>query len=189
VLYTTLNLLRANGAHPERFSELANYGPDEPIPLIRILEIFGLDDTLRTIDATTEPEKAARFAASLACDYAEHLLPAYERVYPDDGRPRRAMETTRRFLRREATLDDLVNAENEACNAASDADFDSECDDEGGPLRNASDAADVVVFVLRIAQEPENYTTNLQYLVEDLPESERQWQSRHLAEMLEKEED
>jgi hypothetical protein len=187
MLYTTLNLLRANNGHPERFPELAGYGPDEPIPLTRILKIVGLDDTLRTLSATTTPDKAARLAASLACDYAEHLLPAYERAYPDDDRPRRGVEIMRRFLRGEATQDDVIKAYNEACDAWFAADFYSECDDEGGPLRSASDAADVVETVLGMAAKSADYNlTHVRYLVEDLPESEQKWQAQHLAEMLEK---
>jgi hypothetical protein len=186
MLYTTLNLLRANGAHPERFSELANYGPDEPIPLTRILKIVGLDDTLRTLPVTTTPDEAARFAASLACDYAEHLLPAYERVNPDDDCLRHALETTRRFLRGDATQNDVMELLDGVYRAANGADIDAECDDEGGQFFWASDAADVIANVIAIAAESADYCTNVRYLVEDLPESEREWQARHLAEMLEK---
>jgi hypothetical protein len=189
MLYTTLNLLRANGAHPERFSKLARYKPDEPIPLTRILEIVGLDDTLRTLSATTTPDKAARFAACLACDYAEHLLPAYERTNPDDDCMRYAMGMTRRFLRGDATQDDLMELLDGVYRAAYGADIDAECDDEGGQFCWASDAADVIASVVAIAAKSADYLTNLPYLVEDLPESEREWQARHLAELLESKEE
>jgi hypothetical protein len=99
------------------------------------------------------------------------------------------METTRRFLQGNATQDDLAETWERAEIAACDSDFEAECDDDGGPLRNAADAADVVAAVVHIAAKAADYLTNLSYLVEDLPESEQKWQAQHLAEMLEQQED
>jgi len=45
-----------------------------------------------------------------AVDCAEHVLPVYERSHPDDARVRRCIEVTRRFLRGEATREELDNA-------------------------------------------------------------------------------
>ena len=45
-----------------------------------------------------------------ACDCAEHVLPLYEEQYPEDDRPRRAIETARRYAIGEATADDLAAA-------------------------------------------------------------------------------
>jgi hypothetical protein len=42
-----------------------------------------------------------------AADCAEHVLPIYEKHYPDDSRPRRAIEMARRFARGEATKEEL----------------------------------------------------------------------------------
>ncbi|TWT91985.1 putative immunity protein [Stieleria varia] len=42
------------------------------------------------------------------CDCVEHVLPVLERHVDDDGRPRHAIETARRFFAGDASLDELV---------------------------------------------------------------------------------
>jgi len=51
-----------------------------------------------------------RTARLLACEYAERVLPIYEKHYPDDKRPRQAIETARRFANGEATQEELAAA-------------------------------------------------------------------------------
>jgi hypothetical protein len=45
-----------------------------------------------------------------ACDCAEQVLPLFEREYPEDKRPRVAIETARRFANGEATQQELAAA-------------------------------------------------------------------------------
>jgi hypothetical protein len=45
-----------------------------------------------------------------ACDCAERVLPLYEAEYPDDDRPRKAIETARRYADGQATEDELAAA-------------------------------------------------------------------------------
>jgi len=52
---------------------------------------------------------------------AEDVLPIYEREYPDDDRPRKAIETTRRYALAEATPEELAAARAAARDAALDA--------------------------------------------------------------------
>ena len=54
----------------------------------------------------------------LACDYAEHVLTIFERTNSEDKRPRTAIETARKYVRGEATLQDLHAAAYAAANAA-----------------------------------------------------------------------
>lgn len=49
-----------------------------------------------------------RSARLFACDCAEHTLYLYEKRYPNDGRPRRAIEITRQYALGEATHHQLV---------------------------------------------------------------------------------
>ena len=49
-------------------------------------------------------ERAARL---FACDCAEHVLHIFEDAYPDDTRPRQAVETARRFANGQATQSEL----------------------------------------------------------------------------------
>jgi hypothetical protein len=53
-----------------------------------------------------------------ACDCAERVLPTFECKYPDDKRPRLAIETARRYANGAATLDELAAASAAASAAA-----------------------------------------------------------------------
>jgi hypothetical protein len=54
----------------------------------------------------------------LACDFAERALPVWETAYPEDDRPRQAIDTARRFVRGEATAEELEVAAVAARSAA-----------------------------------------------------------------------
>lgn len=58
-----------------------------------------------------------QFSRLLACDYAEHVLYLFENQYPNDKRPRVAIETARRYASGLAIIEELSKAHN----AASDA--------------------------------------------------------------------
>ena len=51
-----------------------------------------------------------RTARLFACDCAERVLPLFERSYPNDSRPREAIETARRFANSQATAEELAAA-------------------------------------------------------------------------------
>lgn len=52
-------------------------------------------------------EKTARL---FACDCAERVLPIFEKKYPDDKRPRQAIEIARKYALRKATRQELDTA-------------------------------------------------------------------------------
>lgn len=54
-----------------------------------------------------------------ACDCAEQILPVFEQAFPQEKRPRLAIDTARRFALGEATKDELLAAETAADAAAS----------------------------------------------------------------------
>ena len=54
----------------------------------------------------------------LACRFVEAVLPLYERSYPNDRRPHQAIETRRRWLRGEASVEELAAAWAAAWSAA-----------------------------------------------------------------------
>ena len=62
-----------------------------------------------------------RTARLFACECAERVLSIFEREYPHDDRPRRAVETTRRYANGEATSEELAAASAAARDAAWDA--------------------------------------------------------------------
>src|SRR5271165_5207159 len=53
-----------------------------------------------------------------AADCAEHVLHFYEEKFPDDSRPRKAIEVVRRYANGEATLEELISAWDAASAAA-----------------------------------------------------------------------
>ena len=120
MLTTSFKLAKDAGACEERYREyarhvggVATYGHDRPIPLTDILDVMGLDDTLWCLvnaiplELQTERDRVARL---FACDCAAHVLELFEARYPDDKRPRVAIETARRYAYGQATPDELAVA-------------------------------------------------------------------------------
>ena len=113
---TSFRLLHDAGACKERYRFLAKalggikaYGVNTPITLLQILNINGFDDALWALMACDDAETFSRL---LACDYAEHVLHIFEAKYPDDDKPRKAIEVSRRYARGEATDAELSAAWN-----------------------------------------------------------------------------
>jgi hypothetical protein len=72
---------------------ITKYGENTPIPLTKVLDICGLDDTIWAFRCTIETSENTLI--EFACLCAEHVLHFYEDKYPDDKRPRHAIEATR----------------------------------------------------------------------------------------------
>ena len=68
---------------------------------------------MSTIDDLTEQEQRL-----IAADFAERVLPLFEDHYPDDDRPRKAIEAARAFARGEITREQLAAAGDAAGAAA-----------------------------------------------------------------------
>jgi len=121
MLHTTFAIAKEGDACTESYKKMAKalggikaYGKDTPIPLDKILEVCGLDDALWSLRITVEDTDRER--RLLACDYAERVLPIFEKKYPTDDRPRNAILVARRFANGEAT-----ETERAAASAAWDA--------------------------------------------------------------------
>jgi hypothetical protein len=104
MLTTTFRLTREAGACRESYrwfakhvGGLRKYGRDNPIPLTEIADVCGIVDALWCLRYTQQPEEAKRLSRLLAADFAEHVLHIFEEKYPDDDRPRKAIEATRLF--------------------------------------------------------------------------------------------
>ena len=100
VLTTTLYRLRKHHACESRYDHLVGalgpkWGDKEPINLLTILEHNGARDCLWALYATDQNcDKVARL---MAADFAEAVLPIYERIYPGDNRPRAAIQAARDY--------------------------------------------------------------------------------------------
>jgi hypothetical protein len=124
---TTLNEILKHspcgiGDETEGFGKFLKYlgktqADDEPVTLLQILDSNGLDDCLWAFRAC-DYEK---WMSELACDYAEHVLHIYETRKPGDTRVRDCIETTRKYLRGEASLNEMRAAARSAWSAESAA--------------------------------------------------------------------
>jgi hypothetical protein len=120
ILTTTLNRLKAAHACDDRYEHLLtclggpSFDGDAPINLLAILEHNGVADCLWALRATEQ--NCDVVARLMACDYAEAVLPSVEEKYPNDGRPRAAIEAARKFVRGEITVDEM-HASSAACAA------------------------------------------------------------------------
>jgi len=70
--------------------------PWEPFSLLEILESNGVRDCLWALRCTIEDSH--KISLSLAIKFAEHVLHIFEAEYPDDKRPREALEAAREWL-------------------------------------------------------------------------------------------
>jgi hypothetical protein len=114
-----------------------------------------------------------RTARLFAYDCAEHVLPIYEKRRPGDDRPRKAIETARRYANGEATKKELDAARAAARDAAWDAARDA--------ARDAGDAAwaaawDAARNAVRAAARAAAW--------EAARDAEREWQTERLMEYL-----
>lgn len=118
----TLNSIKANypcqsgwDAFLERFGSL---DPDTPVPLLQCLESNPVADVIWALRAVEQDISAV--LPLIAADFAESVLPIFEERFPDDKRPRQAIEAARAFTRGEISLETLVKAQRgAAANAAS----------------------------------------------------------------------
>ena len=109
MVHTTLNNIRVQGpcvgSRDSLLRLLAALGKseadDEPLPLVRILEINGLDDALRSL-CTTECEREARLFAVACARQVQHLM--------TDDRSLTAVDVAERYLNGEATKSELSAA-------------------------------------------------------------------------------
>lgn len=98
-LTTTFKLLRKAGACEPRYKflrcALKGVKDSDSINLLTILETNGLDDALWALRATAENcDKVARL---MAADFAEEVLPIWQKKYPNDKRPELAIKAARNF--------------------------------------------------------------------------------------------
>ena len=99
-LTTTLNRLRLAGACAPRYEYLVralggvSFDHDAPINLLTVLRHNGVEDCLWALCATEQNCEVARL---MAADFAEAVLPIFERERPSDVRPREAVNIARAF--------------------------------------------------------------------------------------------
>ena len=103
IFTTTFAELMKHGACTDGYKKLAKslggvkkYGDKTPINLLSILASNGVDDCLWSLRAVDHPDRD-RISRYIACDCADAVLYIYERDYPNDNRPRLAIQAGRDF--------------------------------------------------------------------------------------------
>ena len=116
-LTTTFTLLRQADACTEGYRTLAKhlggvtkYGADTPIDLLTILDSNGLLDTMWCLRATQQEADALTVARLFAIDCAESALPIFEAKYPNDQRPRQAIQAAKDYMAGKITREALYAA-------------------------------------------------------------------------------
>ena len=102
VLETSLYRLRKSNACEDRYSHLVSklgpdYGDKTPINLLDILAHNGTADCLWALRAVTKHPDGEMVMRLMAVEFAAAVLPIYEKEYPNDDRPRKAIEAARAY--------------------------------------------------------------------------------------------
>jgi len=124
---TTLNRIKEYSPCPEGWSKLLTYlnkteADDEPLDLLTILESNGVEDCLWAFKCTDNHNIIYRH---IAADFAESVLHIYESDYPNDNRPRLAIQAARDYANGKIDDDAWGAARGAARDAAWDADSDA----------------------------------------------------------------
>ena len=194
MLHTTFTLLRKAQACSGRYRHFAKavggvkvYGAQTPIPLTLILERNGLDDALWCLRCVLpeEVEERDKQARLLACDYAERTLHLFGAQFPQDARPRQAIETARRFTNGEAALAEMDAARDAAWDAARDS-----AGDAAWVARNAAwvarnAAGDAALAAWAAAWVVARATGAAAWVSARAGAIEREWQAQRFRELLE----
>jgi hypothetical protein len=122
----------------------------------------------------------------LACDYAERVLPLFELPYPDDHRPRQAIESARRYADGEASEEEMLAAKDAAWLANEMAYFDQPADHPvswygAWPPAGASAAAALTADERIDFNAIRQYTLNSMEQAHHAGDAEDQWHRERLA--------
>jgi hypothetical protein len=142
-MQTTLNKIKSHSPCEDGWKKLLNYlnkteADDEVLELRTILESNGLDDTIWVFRAVEEKDKEIRL---FAADCAELVLPIYEKQYPNDDRPRKAIQAARDYANELISAEELDAARDAAWDAALAAAWDAARDAAVAAWAAAWDAA------------------------------------------------
>lgn len=126
MIYTTLKLLKKNGACKDRYEHLLrqlgkNKADNEPISFVDLLRMNGLEYTLWAFRATLCWEEDVFTLVRLCAEMALHVLPAFETHYPGDNRPRKAIEMAFAFSEKRCSDTEAALTASEAAYAAAHA--------------------------------------------------------------------
>ena len=118
---TTLNKIKAHSPCEDGWNKLLNrlgktQGDDEPLSIATIIQSNGIKDAVWALRAVEGKDKEIRL---FAADCAESVLHIYEKQYPNDDRPRKAIQAARDYVNGVIGKDELAAAWDAARDAGS----------------------------------------------------------------------
>ena len=111
-MQTTLNKIKSHSPCEDGWKKLLNHlgkteADDEPLELRTILESNGTDDTIWAFRAVEGKDKEIRL---FSADCAEMVLHIYEKQYPNDDIPRKAIQAARDYANGLISAEELAAA-------------------------------------------------------------------------------
>jgi hypothetical protein len=124
---TTLNKIKAHSPCENGWDKLLNHlgktkADDEPLSIATIIQSNGTKDAVWALCAVEGKDKEIRL---FAADCAESVLHIYEKRYPNDDRPRKAIQAARDYANGVIGKDELAAARAAAWDAARAAAWDA----------------------------------------------------------------
>jgi hypothetical protein len=109
---TTLNKIKAHSPCENGWNKLLNHlgktqADDEPLSIATIIQSNGIKDAVWALRAVEGKDKEIRL---FAADCAESVLHIYENRYPNDDRPRKAIQAARDYANGVIGKDELAAA-------------------------------------------------------------------------------
>ena len=141
---TTLNKIKAHSPCEDGWAKLLlslnkTQADDDPLYIATIIESNDIKDAVWALRAVEGKDKEIRL---FAADCAESVLHIYEKQYPNDDRPRKAIQAARDYANGVIGKDELAAERDAARDAARDAERDAERDAAWAAARAAAWAAE-----------------------------------------------
>ena len=115
ITYAAMRKAKLPLAMPDATGKLTRAELHKPIPVSVLLDLHGVEAAIKILWCD---EANKQMLVQIAADFAEAVLPVWEREYPDDKRPRLAIEAARTGVGAHAAAYDAVNAAHASVNAA-----------------------------------------------------------------------
>jgi hypothetical protein len=117
---TTLNKIKAHSPCADGWAKLLLFlnkteADDEPLSIATIIQSNGIRDAVWALCAVEGKDKEIRL---FAADCAESVLHIYEKQYPNDDRPRKAIQAARDYANGVIGTHELAAARDDAWAAA-----------------------------------------------------------------------
>ncbi len=141
-----------------------------------------------TLRKTGKAERKTLVA--LVCDFADRVLPFYEKKFVNDPRPREAIAAARAYANGDITLNELRKARAAAAAAAAGADADADAADADADAADAyAYAADAAAYAAADADadaaDAYAYADAADaYAYADAQSTERKWQADRIRELV-----